>query len=64
MANLPLKVRPFDVPTHVTLELPAGRRQDGVQALPKIALESLPDDVLEQLITEFAEAVMKAARPE
>jgi len=64
MANLPLKIRPFEVPTHVTLELPAGRRQDGAQALPKISLESLPDDVLEQLITEFAEAVMKAARSE
>lgn len=64
MATLPLKVRPFDVPTHVTVELPPGRRQDGVQPLPKISLDNLPDDVLAALIEEFTEAVMKAARPE
>lgn len=64
MAQLPLKVRPFEVPTHVTLELPPGKRQDGVQALPKISLENLPDDVLAALIEEFTEAVMKVARPD
>lgn len=62
MATLPLKVRPFDVPTHVTIELPPG--QAGAQPLPKISLDSLPDDVLAALIEEFTEAVMKAARPE
>ncbi len=64
MATLPLKIKPFDVPEYVLLDMPPGRKQDGLQGLPKVRLEDLPDDVLEALITEFAEAVMKAARPE
>lgn len=64
MAALPLKIKPFEVPTHVVLELPPGRKQDGPQALPKISLHDLPDDVLASLIDEFTDAVMKAARPE
>ena len=64
MATLPLKVKPFAVPEHVLLDMPAGRKQDGPIGLPKIYLQDLPDDVLTALIEEFAEAVMKAARPE
>lgn len=64
MATLPLKVKPFEVPEFVMLDMPAGRKQDGPISLPKIYLKDLPDDVLSALIEEFAENVMKAARPE
>lgn len=64
MATINLKLRPFEVPTHVTVELPAGRKQDGVKPAPTVALSELPDETLEALINEFAEAVMKAARPD
>ena len=64
MATLPLKIKPFAVPEDVVLDMPPGRKQDGPIGLPRIRLQDLPDEVLDQLITEFAEAVMKAARPE
>ena len=64
MATLPLKIKPFEVPECVVLDMPAGRKQDGPIGLPKIYLKDLPDDVLSALIEEFAENVMKAARPE
>lgn len=64
MASINLKLRPFEVPTHVTIEMPAGKRQDGVKPLPALALSDLSDEALQALIEEFAENVMKAARPE
>lgn len=64
MVALPIKVKPFDIPECVVLDMPAGRKQDGPIALPKISLKDLPDDVLAALIEEFAENVMKVARPE
>ena len=64
MATLPLKVKPFEVPDDVLLDMPPGRKQDGPIGLPKIYLQDLPDETLEALISEFVEAVMKAARPD
>lgn len=64
MATINLKLQPFSVPTHVTVELPAGKRQDGIKPAPTLALSELPDEVLEALINEFVEAVMATARPE
>ena len=64
MATLPLKVKPFEVPQYVYLDMPPGRKQDGIIGLPKIYLQELPNEVLEELIKEFTAAVMKAARPE
>jgi len=61
MATLNLSLKPFDVPTHVILDMPPGRKQDGIQGLPTIALESLDEATLEALIEEFAANVMKAA---
>ena len=64
MATINLKLQPFLVPTHVTVELPASKRQDGIKPAPTLALSELPDEVLEALINEFVEAVMATARPE
>ena len=63
MAHLPLPIKPFPVPETVVLELPPGRRQDGMQALPQIQLKDLPDEVLAELIEEFTQRVMALARP-
>ena len=62
MAIISLKVKPFDVPTEVILDLPGtGRREDGMQALPKLKLNQIDAATLEALISEWAEAVMAAA---
>lgn len=62
MATMSLKVKPFDVPTEVTLDLPGtGRREDGMQALPKLKLNQVDAATLEAMIGEWAEAVMAAA---
>jgi hypothetical protein len=64
MATINLQLQPFPVPTHVTISMPAGRKQDGIKPLPTLALTDLSDEVLSALIEEFATNVMKAARPE
>ena len=64
MASISLELQPFAVPTHVTVVMPAGKRQDGVKPAPTLALSDLSDEVLAALIEEFAANVMKAARPE
>jgi hypothetical protein len=50
-----LKLKPLPVPVQVTVEL---------KLTPMVDLSELPDEVLENLVNEFAEAVVKAARPE
>lgn len=62
MATTTLKLKPFDVPEFVLLDMPAGRKQDGGTALPRIYLSDLDDAALEALISEFAESVMMMAR--
>lgn len=64
MATINLQLQPFPVPTHVNIVMPASKRQDGMKPAPTLALSELSDEALEALINEFAEAVMKAARPE
>ena len=62
MVTLPLIIKPFEVPEYVMLDMPAGGKQDG--PVGSVYLQDLPDDVLAALIEEFANAVMKAARPD
>ena len=57
MANIKLELQPFQVPTHVTVIMPAGSRQGGMIMAPTIALEDLSDEALEALIDEFATSV-------
>ena len=64
MASVTLQLQPFPVPTHATIILPAGKRQDGLQPPPQLLLKDLSDDALAALIEEFATNVMKAARPD
>jgi hypothetical protein len=61
MATVSLELTPFEVPTHVTVKMPPGKRQDGMTPLPKLALNELDDEVLAALIDEFAAAVMAAS---
>ena len=62
MATMSLKVKPFDVPTEVTLDLPGtGRREDGMQVLPKLKLNQVDAATLSSMIDEWAEAVLTAA---
>lgn len=65
MASVTLQLQPFPVPTHVTVVLPPTKRgPEGIQQPPQLLLKDLSDEALEALITEFAENVMKVARPE
>jgi hypothetical protein len=61
MPTINLKLKPFEVPTHVTIAMPPGRKQDGMKPLPTLALEDLDEETLNSLIEEFAQAVMTAA---
>lgn len=61
MASVSLPVKPFDVPEYVILDMPPGRKQDGLVGLPRIMLHDLPEETLTQLIEEFAAKVMTAA---
>jgi len=63
MASIKIEIQPFPVPSHVTLVMPVGKRQDGMKQAPTLALSELTDDALEVLIEEFATNVMAAARP-
>ncbi len=63
MATINLRLEPFQVPTHVTVLLPAVKRQDGMNPSPQIPLKELSDEALEALIEEFAANVMAVARP-
>jgi hypothetical protein len=63
MATFQLPIVPFDVPTHVTLRLPPGKREDGMRGPVVIALKDLPEETLAALIDEFVNAVLEAARP-
>jgi len=62
MASISLNLKPFDVPSEVTVNFPgSGNRQDGMQKLPTLKLNQLSQEALDALISEFAEAVMAAA---
>lgn len=63
MAEFKLPIVPFPVPSEVTLQLPAGKREDGLRPPVTIPLEQLDDHTLAALIEEFAVAVMAKARP-
>lgn len=64
MVTVTLKLEPFPVPTHVTVQMPAGKRQEGMKQPPLLALSDLSDETLAALIEEFTENVMREARPE
>lgn len=62
MVTISLKVKPFEVPTDVFIDLPGtGKREDGMQALPKLKLNQVDAATLEAMIGEWVEAVMAAA---
>ena len=61
MATFSLPIVPFTVPDEVSLQMPVGRREDGMRQPVKIKLCDLPDETLAALIEEFAAAVMEKA---
>ena len=61
MATFSMKLRPFPIPSEVILDMPAGKREDGMKALPTLPLSALDEDTLNAMIAEFAETVMVAA---
>jgi hypothetical protein len=63
MATFQLPIVPFDVPTHVTLQLPPGKREDGMRGPVVISLRDLSEETLMALLDEFNNAVLEAARP-
>ena len=63
MAQFTLPIVPFPVPEMVSLQLPAGKREDGMRSPITIRLSDLSDEQLASLIEEFAASVMAIARP-
>jgi hypothetical protein len=64
MANFSMPINPFPVPTGVTLQLPTGKKQDGVQPLPTLMLSQLSEETLAELCEDFTKAVFAAAGKE
>jgi hypothetical protein len=59
--DLKLKIHAFTVPNSVTLEMPTGLRQDGMQRLPRVYLKELNENLLSDLCDEFRLNVFKEA---
>lgn len=58
MPVFPLKIRPFDVPQTVTIEMPPRPRQDGMQMSPVIKISDLPRSTVLELCKEFQDTMM------
>lgn len=52
-----MELCPFPIPAFVTVKLPPGKRQDGIRQPITIPLEDLPPETLNELLTEFVEAI-------
>lgn len=61
MPTLPLNIKPFIIPDVVYLELPVGRRQDGMQPLPQVKLADVPRDTLEEMCEAFKNDILNKA---
>lgn len=61
--SISIKVRPFDVPTSVAIEIPPRPRQDGihVQQDTGLPLSSLDAETLEEMCEDFTNAVFAKA---
>jgi hypothetical protein len=59
-----VELRPFPVPEYAVMQMPPGRREDGMKALPKFPLNELGAEVLEQLCIQFRKDVFEAAGKE
>lgn len=57
-----VKLQPFRVPNYVICEVPASRRQDGMQEAPKYKLSELDDETLDNLCRQFKDDVFAKAR--
>lgn len=57
MATHKLKLKPFPVPNEVYMEMPVGLKQDGVHPLPKLSIEEIDMDALDELATEWLGAL-------
>lgn len=53
-----VELNPLDVPTHASIKMPAGLRQDGFKAPPTMRLTDLPRDVVLALCNEMTAAVL------
>lgn len=56
-----MAIKPFPVPESVYLDMPPGRKQDGIRELPKVLLADLSDEQLVELCEEFTAAIFKGA---
>jgi hypothetical protein len=59
MANLSVNLTPFELPTHVTVQLPSsGLRQDGFRPPATIDINTLPRETVVQLCDDFKMAIL------
>ena len=64
MSEVKVKLQPFRVPNYVLTAPKVGRRQDGMQELPKFHLSELDEETLNELCDEFRAGVLKKAAQE
>jgi hypothetical protein len=61
MVSINLVLQPFPVPTDVTIQMPPGKREDGMKAAPTLKLSDLNEETLAALCDQFTNAVFAAA---
>lgn len=59
--NIQLKLRPFQTPNYVSVEGESKPRQEGLQELPKFALNELSEESLSELCDQFRFDIFKKA---
>lgn len=59
--KISLNVRPFTIPNSVILEVPAGRRQDGIGEPTSLPISEVDPEVLSGLCDEFRASVFERA---
>lgn len=61
--TMPLKLKPFNTPNFVLVDMPARPKQEGVTSLPSFPLHELSVESLDQLCRQFrAEVFTKAGK--
>jgi hypothetical protein len=63
-ASIEMKLKPWQVPNFANIEMPPGRKEDGVQALPSIPIKELSIEALNGLATGWLlDLYEKAGKP-
>jgi len=61
-AMIAMKVKPWQTPNFANIDLPPRPKQEGMTALPSIAVEDLPIETLDSLVNQWRVEMYAKAR--